>query len=70
MDDLIMASAGPVTGRAGEPDRKLCPWLLHSYVIVAAHLVYGQSVSVSTQGLLSSSSHLLNSVAARSGISI
>ena len=69
MDDLIMASAGPVTGRAGEPDRKLCPWLLHAYVIVAAHLVYGQSVSVSTQGLLSSS-HLLNSVAARSGISI
>ena len=69
MDDLIMASAGPVTGRDGEPDLKLCPWLLHAYVIVAAHLVYGQSVSVSTQGLLSSS-HLLNSVAARSGISI
>ena len=34
MDDLIIASAGPVTGRDGEPDLKLCPWLLHAYVIL------------------------------------
>jgi hypothetical protein len=40
MDDLIMASA---VRWASEPDRKMCPCML-----LAAHLVCGQSVSAST----------------------